>query len=151
MKFFSHKGFTLIELMIVVAIIGVLAAVALPAYQNYIVRIKVAEGLSLASSAKLVISDNASNGKVFDSGWIAPASTVNVASIIISQTTGIITITYANNIDQGGKTILIIPTSAGISLTGTTSGSTIPSGTSYEWSCLTGTLNQKYRPAICRS
>jgi type IV pilus assembly protein PilA len=57
-----QKGFTLIELMIVVAIIGILAAVALPAYQDYTVRAKVSEGILLASGLKPTVADNASNG-----------------------------------------------------------------------------------------
>ncbi len=61
MKRSIQKGFTLIELMIVVAIIGILAAVALPAYQDYTIRAKVAEGVVLASGAKLAVSENAAN------------------------------------------------------------------------------------------
>ena len=58
-----QKGFTLIELMIVVAIIGILAAIALPAYQDYTIRSKVTEGLSLAAAAKLAVAETyASNG-----------------------------------------------------------------------------------------
>src|SRR5690554_4403279 len=57
-----QKGFTLIELMIVVAIIGILAAIALPAYQDYTIRAKVTEGLSLAASARTAVSENAANG-----------------------------------------------------------------------------------------
>ncbi|CAN7648925.1 pilin [Acidovorax sp. Leaf78] len=67
MKRFMQKGFTLIELMIVVAIIGILAAVALPAYQDYTVRARVTEGLSLAGSAKTAVAEtftNANGGKV---------------------------------------------------------------------------------------
>ena len=62
MKRSMQKGFTLIELMIVVAIIGILAAVALPAYQDYTVRAKVTEGLILGGSLKVTVADNAANG-----------------------------------------------------------------------------------------
>lgn len=64
----AQAGFTLIELMIVVAIIGILAAVALPAYQDYTVRAKVTEGLSLAASAKTAVAENAANGVNLDNG-----------------------------------------------------------------------------------
>ena len=152
-----QKGFTLIELMIVVAIIGILAAVALPAYQDYTVRAKVTEGLVVASSAKLAVAENAANGKQFDSGWTLPTATANVSSIGITQTTGVITITYTAA--AGNGTILITPTSSGAALAGTTTSSTVPTGGSVNWSCAndgvtltaqTGTLISKYRPAQCR-
>ncbi len=154
MKKMVQKGFTLIELMIVVAIIGILAAVALPAYQDYTVRAKVTEGLSMAAAAKLAVAENASNGKNYDSGWTAPAATAAVANgaasgIAITQATGVITITYTAA--AGGGNITLVPSSGGTAFAGgTATASTVPTGGSITWGCTGGTLAAKYRPAVCR-
>ena len=163
-----QKGFTLIELMIVVAIIGILAAVAIPAYQDYTVRAKVTEGLSLANAAKLAVTENASNGAPYASGWTAPAATPNVASIAIDQGTGAVTITYGASIDGGGKTLILTPVD-GAKLTGsafsggTATASSIPVNGSISWVCKAagttstatagteGTIQAKYVPAECRT
>ena len=161
-----QKGFTLIELMIVVAIIGILAAVALPAYQDYTVRAKVTEGLTLASAAKTAIAENAANGKNYASGWVAPAATPNVASLAIDPAAGYITITYGASIDGGGKTVILNPidgskTAGAVFTGGTATASTIPAAGSISWTCTSagsaagvlgakGTLNSKYVPAECR-
>lgn len=158
----AQAGFTLIELMIVVAIIGILAAVALPAYQDYTVRAKVTEGLSLAASAKTAVAENAANGVNLDNGWTAPTATKNVASVSITQSTGAIVITYAAAIDSG-HTLILSPVDGGPSgtaLAGTSTSSTIPTAGNISWNCksagsstgtgTSGTLAAKYVPAECR-
>ncbi len=140
----QHKGFTLIELMIVVAIVGILAAIAIPAYQDYTIRARVTEGLSLASAAKVTVAENAMSGLPLDQGWVQPGATSNVASIAIDSGNGNITVTYAAAIDTSG-TLIMAPTASGAVLV----SGTIPTD-AISWSCTGGDLADRYRPAICR-
>ncbi|MBK1641467.1 pilus assembly protein [Chromatium okenii] len=140
-----QQGFTLIELMIVVAIIGILAAIAIPAYQDYLVRARQSEGLALASAAKTSVSENASQGEAFASGWTAPTETENVSAVAIDATAGLVTIDYT--VKAGGEcTTTLTPTSAGAAL----AVGTPPAGGSIDWKC-TSDCDDKYLTANCRA
>lgn len=133
----AQKGFTLIELMIVVAIIGILAAIALPAYQDYTVRARVSEGLALASSAKTAVAETYQNNNAFvltASGWTAPSGTKNVQSVGVADSTGVITVTMSTLAQSVVLTL--------------TPGLTV--GQPVTWTCTTDASFKKYVPAECR-
>ncbi len=143
-----QKGFTLIELMIVVAIIAILAAIAIPAYQDYLIRTQVSEGAVLTDGAKTAVAEFYSNNGRYppnnQSAGLAQAASINGQYVSqVSMVNGLITATYggakANNAIKAGPSTLAL--------------SPVTHGGSIEWHCRGGATNPvpaKYLPTSCR-
>jgi type IV pilus assembly protein PilA len=143
-----QQGFTLIELMIVVAIIGILAAIAIPAYQDYTIRAQVSEGLNLAAGAKAAVTEYFQDQGVMptsnvEAGIEIPANILGkyVATVTVSDP-GLVTVAYSNT----------APQSANLAINGLTIQLTPTNNTgSVSWNCLGGAgMLPKWLPAACR-
>jgi len=137
----AQKGFTLIELMIVVAIIGILAAIAIPAYQDYTIRAKVSEGVNMAAAAKTAVSEyRISLGTFPGSNTLAGIDGTidsNYVTGVVVSGSGLITVTMASAAadEVAGDTIVFTPSFGNGSV---------------DWTCTGGDVEDKYRPANCR-
>ena len=143
-----QQGFTLIELMIVVAIIGILAAIAIPAYQDYTIRAQVSEGLSLTGAAKVAVTEYWQDRGRFpaanDSAGLADSGDIQgkyVASVGVAS--NVITVTYGNDANSA----LITGGPATLTLTASTTGGSVT------WTCAGGTTlsnEPQWLPSSCR-